>query len=273
MTSTPEKARSLAGTEIEVHKENLLAPLSAAAGTTITLPYFHSCSGKAFRSILSSGKIERRMCDVFDEELVYFFYGKPAYRMQNRGTNTRDASRFPVCFVISDLEDSSIRRVFPFDTGAMACGVYECVCGDEKNPLSFEIGSDRRAISLLVGFMYSSDPNYFYARPEKAMMDIDSLSFELQQIYAIIVQFGESTWDARAHSIEIQHDQDIDLVHAPIEAIILPDSFLNNPGVADFIYNNNITAVDYSIHQSNPSSATDILFEAAKRYLSDKGLL
>lgn len=273
MTATPIKAKALSANEIVVHNENLLVPLASATGGSSTLPYFHSCSGKAFRSILASGKIEKRNCPVFDEELIYFFYGKPSYRMPDSGANTRDTSRFPICFVFSDLDDASIKRVFPFDTGALAYGFYGDICGDEKNPCCFEIGSDKAAISLLISYLYGTETNYFYAKPNVAMDDIDALCFELRQILSFIVHYGGSDWDSRAHSIEIQHDSDIQLSMAQIEAIILPDSYLSNPKVSDFLYNNGILPIDYSIQHSNPSSATEVLFANAKRYLIDKGVL
>jgi hypothetical protein len=273
MSDTPCKAKALTGNEIIVHSENLLAPLASAVGGARTLPYFHSCSGKAFRSILASGKIEKRKCPVFDEELIYFFYGKPSYRLPDAGTNTRDTSRFPICFVLSDLEDANIKRVFPFDTGALAYGIYEDICGDELNPYCFEIGTSKESISSLINYLYGNDPNYFFAKPNKTIDDIDALCFELRQILEFIIYFGRTNWDSRAHSIEVQHDSDIQLTLAEIEAIILPDSYLNNPRVSDLLYNNGIEPIDYSIQHSNPTSATEILFDNAKRYLIDKGVL
>lgn len=273
MSATPAKAKPLSGTEIDEHRDNLLAPLSTAPVSARKLPYFHSCSGKAFRSILASGKIEKRKCNVFDEELVYFFYGKPAYRMPDLEANTRDSSRFPVCFVVTDLEDSEIRRVFPFDTGAMAYGIYADVCGPAVNPMNFEIGTDKNAISLFLGYLYASEKDYFLAQPQKAMKDIGALSFELQQIMSFILHYGASKWDSRAHTVEVQQDEEVNILSAPIEAIILPDSFLNDPRVADFLYNHDIIAIDYSVHKSNPSNATEVLFDNAKKYLEDKGVL
>lgn len=273
MSVTPAKAKPLTGTEIDEHKDNLATPLSAASVLPRRLPYFHSCSGKAFRSILASGKIEKRQCNVFDEELVYFFYGKPAYRMPDLEGNTRDSSRFPVCFVLSDLEDSSIKRVFPFDTGAMAYGIYEDVCGPEVNPMKFEIGADRNAISLFLGYLYANEADYFHARPQKSMEDVGALLFELQQILSFIVNYVQSNWDSRAHTVEVQQDQEVDILAAPIEAVILPESFLNDARVTDYLHNNSIIPIDYSIHKSNPRNATEVLFDNAKRYLQDKGLL
>ena len=273
MTTSPFKAQALTGTEITVHSENLLAPLASASRSSRTLPYFHSCSGKAFRSILASGKIEKRNCPVFDEDLIYLFYGKPSYRISGNNTNTRDTGRFPVCFVLTDLDDTSIKRVFPFDTGALAFGIYKDVCGDELNPCCFEIGSERSSISSLIDFLYTDDANYFHARPQISIDNIDALCFELRQIFSFITHYGGSNWDSRAHSIEVQQDQEILLSHAPIEAIILPDSYMNNPRVADFMYNNGITPINYSIQHSNPSSATEVLYELARKYLVDKGLV
>ncbi len=80
-----------------------------------SLPLVHSTKAYYLDKILTSGKIDTAHCDVFKEELAYFFVGRPAYKWETFG----DAAEWElqVCFIFEyDIKDAL--RIFPFDSGA-----------------------------------------------------------------------------------------------------------------------------------------------------------
>src|SRR5688572_24122883 len=95
---------------------------SVTPGTT--LPVVHSMSGYRFEKIWQNGRIESEECDVFvGENLNYFFMGRPAYKV---GSREQDAEHWqlPCCFIFDYQSIGSIKRVFPFDSGAHHNGLY-----------------------------------------------------------------------------------------------------------------------------------------------------
>lgn len=89
------------------------------------LPFFHSCDAFFFRSIIIGKKLTPTKCTVFEnEDLLYLFYGRPAYKASNL-LSSRLSSMLPVSFILkSDCVDD-IKRIAPFDTGAFHKGLYK----------------------------------------------------------------------------------------------------------------------------------------------------
>jgi hypothetical protein len=44
------------------------------------LPLVHITRAYAFDTILDGDTLEPKPCDIFNEKLIYLFYGRPAYR-------------------------------------------------------------------------------------------------------------------------------------------------------------------------------------------------
>jgi hypothetical protein len=66
------------------------------------LPLTHIARAYAFDEMLSGNTLEPQPCDVFDEELIYLFYGRPAYRAKD-GNNARLEFEWPIVFIFVPL--------------------------------------------------------------------------------------------------------------------------------------------------------------------------
>lgn len=85
------------------------------------LPLVHTCQSHSLENIISSGKIKTHYCDVFQEDLNYFFVGRPAYK---KDLDEEAAEwELPSCFVFS-YDISGAKRIYPFDTGAYQRGLF-----------------------------------------------------------------------------------------------------------------------------------------------------
>jgi len=82
-----------------------------------SLPLVHSAAAYTIRRIIQSKKIiAKTECNVFKgEKLNYFFVGRPAYKREYEVEG--DYWELPAC-VILDYRSVSVKRIYPFDTGA-----------------------------------------------------------------------------------------------------------------------------------------------------------
>jgi hypothetical protein len=90
------------------------------------LPLVHTTEYFNLPLIRSSHTLEPRDSKIFGEPLLYFFYGRPAYRDPDATVPTRDISFYPICFVFKPgTICKQAKRLYPFDTGASQDGLYE----------------------------------------------------------------------------------------------------------------------------------------------------
>src|SRR5215218_641104 len=101
------------------------------------LPLFHNCDGLSFRDILSVDQLKPSKCSVFNEDLLYFFYGRPAYRAVKDGNAVSSNSLYPICIVVRPDAPLSPVRIAPFDTGAFAKGMYSGFMNPRMNRADF----------------------------------------------------------------------------------------------------------------------------------------
>src|SRR6478735_8687431 len=87
------------------------------------LPLTHLAQSLTAERIISEGRIKSEKCKNFKIPLAYFFYGRPAYRVNSDAAVQIEASS-PFCFIFSPNIISRASRVFAFDTGAFHARMY-----------------------------------------------------------------------------------------------------------------------------------------------------
>src|SRR5215217_5621888 len=80
------------------------------------MPLTHITKGIGAEDIIRSGSVSPTHCDVFDEPLAYFFYGRPAYRVTGDGAIRVEAA-CPYCFIFSSALIETATDIYAFDTG------------------------------------------------------------------------------------------------------------------------------------------------------------
>lgn len=102
--------------------EQTLESLPSTNDWPMTLPPVHLSDARSFGLIVSKGQLEPSMDKVFKEKILYFFYGGVFHRTANR--TTRNIKDLPVAFVFDPSILTSFVRYYPFDTGALAAGMF-----------------------------------------------------------------------------------------------------------------------------------------------------
>ena len=237
---------------------------TSSACTIEQLPLLHSCDCFACRQIIDCEKLEARHCKVFKENLLYFFYGKPAYPVSEKETKKRTAFEYcPVCFIVP-CEKVAAYRVFPFDTGALEAHKYDDFWHHSMSLDNFELDNTVDGIRQYVEVFFGSNYNYIQGQAsiEKATVDpyINGLT-------SLLTANGAFEIDERARTIEVISRNDVP-VNTAVECIILPEILLREPEISKYLEDNKIYHMEYSVRKlTAPSRYNEVVFQKAMEYI------
>ena len=194
------------------------------------LPSMHSTSCFNAEEIYKQNKIKVQLCDKFKKKLVYFFYGKPVYKVAQNETQSRsDNLLSPVCFIV-DTKKLPIELIIPFDSGAYISKRYDNIFPDdfiskEKLVENFSLNNNINAIKIFIKNFYGNNENYLSG----ICCFNDSLACEcsIESLINLLKSRGNFNFDDRAKTVEIICKKDIKL-NKIIKAIIIPNNHINN---------------------------------------------
>lgn len=198
------------------------------------LPLIHTSRCEYLTSIISTGTLEPRPCEVFKESLLYLFYGRPAYRSTKGTKSGEPIALCPVCFVFKPRTVSqSLYRIYPCDSGVLAHDrlIPEITAADLYDlVVDPHIENARRLVSLL--FVQNSD--YFVGKV------VSGKSFGTGTVearfYSLLQRPGPADYDDRKSAIEVQVNHGISLAEQLL-FVVLPKEFLEEPAIRNAIIN------------------------------------
>ena len=195
------------------------------------LPLVHSTQAYGLLKIIKSDKIEASYCDVFKEDLAYFFVGRPAYKFKDSGEEAQEWE-LPCCFVMEFASITDIKRIYPFDSGAYKRypRYLNMIERDE-----FEVASVANAPHKIIGSFFGSARNYFRLspKPKKEFADEYSLRVTEPEVKAAhaLASHRFKGFDDRRFAIEVQSSASVDLKLIRPLAVILPMIYLDDPDI------------------------------------------
>ena len=255
---------------------------------TKALPLMHTTDSYNFRKIIEVGKLEPGPCNVFsNDNLLYLFYGRPAYRVSPDDRVSPDEIKtslkvfFPVCFVLKPDCIISAKRVFPFDSGAFASGKYSQHFHNHMKLESFLVepdpvnegkiaipGTPIRIVSAFYG-----DNRTYYSGSIHGTAKGSPLDFEVECFSDLIQSKSKTKYDDRRSSIEIQIDSDIILSPDTIRAVVIPMVYMEDTKIREIIIGEwGAEPILYEIYHSEPSQFTLIIMEKVKHFLETEDL-
>lgn len=200
------------------------------------LPFFHSCDAFFLRPILEEKRLSPTDCHVFNEKILYLFYGRPAYKCIGRPSCGLD-SFLPISFILKSEPIQNIIRIAPFDTGAYKKDLYKEFLHPKMEMSSFFLSPTKESISKTVAYFFETNHQYFAGKP-KHEVTFDPLDFEIQSYHELIKGVFASKADDRKATIEVQLTDAIHLSEDTIEAIILPENFLSSDLLQEVLVEN-----------------------------------
>jgi hypothetical protein len=200
----------------------------------VELPIVHTTEYFRLASIQAANALEATACKIFKEPLLYFFYGRPAYRDASRITPARDVGFYPICFVLrAGAVCKNAKRLYPFDTGASQAGLYEPAVkrGDALTnyPVLAAVESARR----IVRCFFETDERYLSGEP-RVGLSFSSSEEDAHSYYRLITGGGHPDCDDRSSAVEVQLAETVELRDS-VMAIVLPTCFLEDDALAKTI--------------------------------------
>lgn len=199
----------------------------------VILPLVHYTNSFKFRDIVERGGLEAQPCPHFKESLLYFFYGRPAYRKIS--TPLADDSYNPICLILKQQSLKNMRRAFPFDSGAFFDGCFDQHINKSMCIDDFLLSCSIAELSKIVTAFFGNNYNYYlgqYVKDKKFTYN----DFEAKALYSILIETGKTVHDDRGYTIEVQTQLRMNL-EKNIDAIVLPYSAFQNAVIQNTILN------------------------------------
>lgn len=199
--------------------------LSAIHPVDSPLNWCHTTDGYGLRSMIEHGAIKPQRCTVFKEDLIYAFYGRPAYRSRHEGSIGL-AARAPVIVIFRP--DLAVRgaRLYPFDTGAYAAGRYHQWLHSNTAVDDFALPATSEAARKHVSAFFQSNENYLKVRPIAPSVEYHG-EFEVEQLAHILSDLDAVEADSRRLAMELQVDTDLPLDRTIVDSLVLPSELLD----------------------------------------------
>ncbi|MCW3123184.1 MAG: hypothetical protein JWQ38_2676 [Flavipsychrobacter sp.] len=193
------------------------------------LPVLHSCDGYGFRAILESEFLKPDLCDFFNVEYLYAYYGIPSYRKSIKEA-TKNNAFYPVCFILDNSKLPPMDKLHPFDTGAFF-KIPE-IKADFFHPkmeiADFELEAKINEASKIVKKFYTDNINYVENRPFAKVDDFMQTEFEARSYAALISSEANTKYDNRVSTIEFIYKNSILLNTGALIQVIMPHAFLDD---------------------------------------------
>jgi hypothetical protein len=190
------------------------------------LPLTHTTDAFDLRDIIVDKKIKPRHCAIFDEDLSYHFYGRPAYRKNAETQANSLAAYAPVIFIFKPTIADKAIAAFPFDSGAYAGERYSDVIHHRMSVKDFGLEPSFEKIGKLVAFFFGNNKRYYDQIPTPGKA-IGKLEFEAESIKELVTYRGKNDRDDRSSTIELIFDKGIEL-KGNLLGIIVPNSFMKD---------------------------------------------
>lgn len=247
------------------------------------LPLIHSTSAYSFRDVMSSGKLTPTTDQIFNEKLLYFFYGKPSFFPKSDQSSSL-LFNTQVFFVLKPNTISAARRVFPFDSGAFEFGLYARFFNKRMNLLDFQIELDTShsggtpyptSAQKIVAAIYGTNEKYFRSE-HRENLSPSMMDFEVQAFLELLRSNAGEDFDDRRSVIEIQSTREVSLTPETLEGIILPNEMLNSDEFASFADRCELkgtSIMSYNAMRSKPEYYAALATERVGTFLEYKGYL
>jgi len=238
------------------------------------LPLTHTCDGHGFRAIVTACQISTMQCKLFDEALVYFFYGRPAYRPKSwKKENAPAVLPFMPCSIVLKPDALEIpKRIAPFDTGAWREGLFQQYMHPEMKIEDFLLNPSMDTPTRVVWRFFKSNNNYYYAKPHS--IRIPPIEFEAQSYYDLIKHRATLALDDRGSAIEIQIDHSLPLTSDNLLYLVLPKVFYIDRAIRETIVKEWKTRTAlYQIQAITLQEHMGIVYTEVTKFLSEMGFI
>lgn len=236
------------------------------------LHLMHSTSVSAGAGILVSGELRTRPCTEYGQDLVYLFYGRPAFKPLPTVLPSGIDEHLPMCLVIDPALLGDAIRILPFDSGGY--NRYSQQIGPLLTRPDFELGPGREVPMRLVKAYFETNRNYFHQKPTADPDNIPVTQSAARAYARLSRDTSIADDDDRRSTIEIQIANSVPLSTA-LKAVIAPPVLLSDPEVTAALDEMpNVARVTYETYgRQQPSAYAGLLYDHVARFLVSEGVM
>ena len=189
------------------------------------LPITHVTSTISAERIIDDKKMSLPdKCDgEFENPLLYFFYGRPAYRV-SPGTSVSLEAACPSCFIFHPKILDRCHYIHAFDTGAYFNRLYSHVLTEDFRVDDFSLGAQPSRINRLISAAFEDEEAYLDADRSK-LRNIEEAAhpWELQgrAYLTLLASPGRNEPDDRICTVEVGF-QDSVLLDESLLGVVVP---------------------------------------------------
>lgn len=247
-----------------------------SVGDVNTPPLIHTTRSYNIASIKDTNELSPTKCDVFEEELLYLFVGRPAYKRDDPKSQA-EYWELPCCFIFDHLIGAEFKRIYPFDSGAFEAKRYPEYIG--LMPMKQFETNTGTAPGRIISAFFGTFPKYFSGEAkDKEVFEnefsLGVLDTEVKALRRLAQDGTPANFDDRRFTIEVQLDEKIDFAETPPNAVVLPSIYLRDEKIKNKIVSEwKATPITYEVYSLSLSAYDGIIYSKVAEYLSEKKLI
>jgi hypothetical protein len=204
--------------------------VAAETAAAEELPLVHTTRCEILPHIVASHELRSlKECDVFrGEYLLYFFYGRPAYRHTLGAEPSGNLDLCPVCFVFKPHTiGAAAKRVFACDSGGVHKGFFrDHLQPPDRDEMQLETTLD--SARKLVPLVFGDNSHYYLGHARQVCPPVFPTGSAAARFHALLTDTGELAADDRRSVIEVQMDSPVRLEHHLLY-LVLPREIMDQP--------------------------------------------
>ena len=225
----------------------------------------HCTSGGGCIEIMAELVLKPDHCGVYDSDLLYLFYGRPAFKPYAGVASSTLTETAPVCLVLDPEVIRDAVRIVPFDSGGFSR--YLPHLGPGLTLPQFELAPGAERPLRLIGAFFETTRNYYVQSPRPG--HAPPVSEREASGYGRLIADGSiAEDDDRRGTIEVQVAAPVPLREA-LRALIAPAALLEDPAVKDALAQcPDAVPLDYRTYgRAPPVALSYALYEHLERFL------
>ena len=227
--------------------------------TPTSLAWCHTTDAFRLRDMIKSGSVSPRRCNVFEQDLLYLFYGRPAFR-RDEDQQLRLSAKAPVVIVFAPNLATQGCRMFPFDSGAFELR-YQGWTHRGMELQDFEIECSPEAARRHVSAFFSTNEQYVRLLPSIPVIPFVG-DFEVESIVQLLSDPSSTNADDRRLAVELQVEQVVPFESPWVLALIVPSELIQAPWLRSFISSAaSIDILTYELAQLRTAGHYQVLLE------------
>lgn len=235
------------------------------------LPLTHVTDAYGLRSVVDEGRISPTHCEVFNRDLLYLFYGRPAYRKNGEIQPNGLRSYCPTVFILDPKYCDAAIQMYPFDTGAYHLNVFSEFLHKYMQVRDFRLEVGIETPGKLVATFFGNNQGYYDRVVKQAVYS--GSEFEVDSYQQLIGYKGQNSRDDRASSIELAL-ADAVFLGTGVLAIVLPESIVDDAYIGGELRRRNIEIISYTDGPGfDPKSQTAYLYNLVRDYYKEIGAI